>query len=325
MLVVTHDLGLAWNIADRIAVMYLGRIVEAGPTEEVLARPAAPLHPGPAVRRARDRADRAGRAHRRDARPDADPARLPVPPALPGAGRRRGRRRPASPATAGRTPLPIVPAGGGPPRGLSPGRRTRGEPRMTEPSEPGCRPRCPARCTSTPSAWRARARAGAVRDVVLRRPASTTSGSTDPGRVAVVDVVGESVLVTRDDDGAARGVQRLPAPRLAAGPARARRSEPVCAAAGALRCPYHSWTYSLAGRLLGAAHRRRRGRPGDFSLHPVGVEEWAGFVFVNLDARPSTRRALRRRRRRGPRPTWRNYAMGELVTGLTLTYDVAAN
>ena len=42
VLVVTHDLGLAWNIADRIAVMYLGRIVEAGPTEEVLL---APRHP----------------------------------------------------------------------------------------------------------------------------------------------------------------------------------------------------------------------------------------------------------------------------------------
>jgi peptide/nickel transport system ATP-binding protein len=35
-LVVTHDLGLAWNIADRVAVMYLGRIVESGPVEQAL-------------------------------------------------------------------------------------------------------------------------------------------------------------------------------------------------------------------------------------------------------------------------------------------------
>ncbi|WP_369249585.1 ABC transporter ATP-binding protein [Streptomyces sp. R41] len=41
-LVVTHDLGLAWNIADRVAVMYLGRIVETGEVEQVLT---APQHP----------------------------------------------------------------------------------------------------------------------------------------------------------------------------------------------------------------------------------------------------------------------------------------
>ena len=42
ILVVTHDLGLAWNIADRVAVMYLGRIVETGPTEEILHDPQHP-------------------------------------------------------------------------------------------------------------------------------------------------------------------------------------------------------------------------------------------------------------------------------------------
>jgi oligopeptide/dipeptide ABC transporter ATP-binding protein len=42
ILVVTHDLGLAWNIADRIAVMYLGRIVEQGTTEELLSDPKHP-------------------------------------------------------------------------------------------------------------------------------------------------------------------------------------------------------------------------------------------------------------------------------------------
>ena len=42
IIAVTHDLGLAWNIADRIAVMYLGRIVEIGGAEEVLANPQHP-------------------------------------------------------------------------------------------------------------------------------------------------------------------------------------------------------------------------------------------------------------------------------------------
>jgi oligopeptide/dipeptide ABC transporter ATP-binding protein len=42
IIIVTHDLGLAWTVADRIAVMYLGRLVELGPTEDVLLRS---LHP----------------------------------------------------------------------------------------------------------------------------------------------------------------------------------------------------------------------------------------------------------------------------------------
>jgi peptide/nickel transport system ATP-binding protein len=42
ILIVTHDLGLAWTVADRVAVMYLGRIVEMGPTPSLYAEP---LHP----------------------------------------------------------------------------------------------------------------------------------------------------------------------------------------------------------------------------------------------------------------------------------------
>jgi ABC-type glutathione transport system ATPase component len=38
-LVITHDLGLAWNIADRVAVMYRGELVEVGPVAEVLRDP----------------------------------------------------------------------------------------------------------------------------------------------------------------------------------------------------------------------------------------------------------------------------------------------
>ena len=39
---VTHDLAVARFVADRIAVMYLGRIVEIGPAEEVTRDPAHP-------------------------------------------------------------------------------------------------------------------------------------------------------------------------------------------------------------------------------------------------------------------------------------------
>jgi peptide/nickel transport system ATP-binding protein len=42
ILIVTHDLGLAWTVADRVAVMYLGRVVEIGPTADVLLRPRHP-------------------------------------------------------------------------------------------------------------------------------------------------------------------------------------------------------------------------------------------------------------------------------------------
>jgi peptide/nickel transport system ATP-binding protein len=42
ILFVTHDVGVAIEIADRIAVMYAGRFVETGPTRAVIRRP---LHP----------------------------------------------------------------------------------------------------------------------------------------------------------------------------------------------------------------------------------------------------------------------------------------
>jgi len=41
-LFITHDLSLAWVLADRIGVMYLGKIVEEGPTREVIKDPKHP-------------------------------------------------------------------------------------------------------------------------------------------------------------------------------------------------------------------------------------------------------------------------------------------
>jgi oligopeptide/dipeptide ABC transporter ATP-binding protein len=42
LLLITHDIGLAWALCDRVAVMHLGRIVELGTAADVLERPQHP-------------------------------------------------------------------------------------------------------------------------------------------------------------------------------------------------------------------------------------------------------------------------------------------
>jgi oligopeptide/dipeptide ABC transporter ATP-binding protein len=46
LLFITHDLGVVAQIAERVAVMYAGRIVEEGPATEVLLRPRHPYTEG---------------------------------------------------------------------------------------------------------------------------------------------------------------------------------------------------------------------------------------------------------------------------------------
>jgi len=42
VIIITHDLGVVAGMADRVIVMYAGRVVEEGSTEEIFARPRMP-------------------------------------------------------------------------------------------------------------------------------------------------------------------------------------------------------------------------------------------------------------------------------------------
>jgi Rieske 2Fe-2S family protein len=91
-----------------------------------------------------------------------------------------------------------------------------------------------------------------------------------------------------------------------------------------IQCPYHAWTYDLAGRLLAAPHMPSEFRREDYALHRAGCQVWDGHIFAFLQpgstARPDLRDQL------ADLPTrfapWR---MAELRLGRRIVYDVKAN
>lgn len=144
-------------------------------------------------------------------------------------------------------------------------------------------------------------------------------------RLAVIDVVGESVVATRARDGVLRafynvcrhrGSQVVPADP-AVGP-------PVPCRAAAIRCPYHSWTYDLTGRLMRAPHTEDLDgfTPDDFGLREIEADSWGGFLFLRLAGSegPTLRDSLGAIPDRVCR-----YPLDTLVIGHTLAYQVRAN
>ncbi len=85
IIIITHDLGVVAEIADDVAVMYLGEVVEQAPVDAIFHNPQHPLHARCCARCRgwRARPTRGSTRSRRGAAPVQPPAGLPVPPALP--------------------------------------------------------------------------------------------------------------------------------------------------------------------------------------------------------------------------------------------------
>ena len=127
VIMVTHDLGVVAEMADKVLVMYAGKVAEQGDVDEIFFRPQPPVHLGAAqLTAAPGRARRGAAADPGHAAvPAAPAARLPVPSAVSAPdGRLLGG------GTAARAALdqPRPPRGLPPDRGVPPaeGRRARG-------------------------------------------------------------------------------------------------------------------------------------------------------------------------------------------------------
>ena len=84
-LFISHDLHVVLHMSDRVAVMYLGEIVEIGRRDTLHRGAGPPVHAGLALGGAGGRQAPPARAHRapgRGGEPAGDAERVPVPPAL---------------------------------------------------------------------------------------------------------------------------------------------------------------------------------------------------------------------------------------------------
>jgi Rieske 2Fe-2S family protein len=92
---------------------------------------------------------------------------------------------------------------------------------------------------------------------------------------------------------------------------------------------YHAWTYDLDGRLVAApnAHEMPDLPKDEFGLHRFAVEEWLGYVWVNLDPAAPLAGQVEPQilDRMGDLATFDRYDLGALRVGHRIAYDIASN
>jgi Rieske 2Fe-2S family protein len=136
-----------------------------------------------------------------------------------------------------------------------------------------------------------------------------------PGDFFTHEIGGERILVVRGGDATVRAFFNV---------CRHRGSRIVDAPRGEglerLRCPYHSWSYALDGRLAHAPRMPAGFAKEGFPLVTVRIGRFAGFLFLNLDEQAEPLES-----HLADLPDLSRYRMGELRCGRRVEYEVAAN
>jgi Rieske 2Fe-2S family protein len=130
------------------------------------------------------------------------------------------------------------------------------------------------------------------------------------------EIAGESVVVIRSPQGAVNAfynVCRHRGTRMCADP------EGNCG--DRIKCPYHGWTYSLDGDLIGAPHMDSRFRRVDYPLQRIPTDVWDGHIFLPAGSQPEPLL-----RQLGTLPQkFAAWGMQELRFYRRIEYDVRAN
>ena len=151
--------------------------------------------------------------------------------------------------------------------------------------------------------------------------AGRTEQVARPGQFFVRELLGESIVVVNGGPAsegrvnAFYNVCRHRGTRLC--------TEETGAFSGSIQCPYHSWTYDLGGRLIGAPHMDEvpHFRKEDYPLHRIDVDTWDGHIFLNLDAHAQPLAA----QLAGLPEKFKPWRMQDLRLGARIVYDVKAN
>jgi Rieske 2Fe-2S family protein len=136
-----------------------------------------------------------------------------------------------------------------------------------------------------------------------------------PGDYFTHEVARDSIIVARGGDGVVRAfynVCRHRGARLL--------DEPCGKGLSRVVCPYHAWTYKLDGSLAQVPRMDEGFRREAFSLVPVKLGTYAGFIFLNLDDAAEPLESYL-----ADLPDLARFRMAELRLGKRIEYEVNAN